>query len=66
MPSTNAEELAEYMITEGAHNFGVVSSHFSVGKRPCKELLMEQNRMLANPQNVLLDKIFTLDKKHRL
>ena len=37
VPGTNAEELAEYMITEGAHNFGVVTTYFSVGK-PFKEL----------------------------
>jgi hypothetical protein len=46
VPGTNTEELAEYMITEGAHNFGVVSTYFSVGKRNCRDLLSEQNRMI--------------------
>ena len=39
VPHTTAEDLAEYMITEGAHNFSVVSSYFTVGKRSCRELL---------------------------
>ena len=49
VPSTNSEELAEYMITEGAHNFGVVSSFFSVGRRSTKDLLSEQNRAIQQP-----------------
>ena len=66
VPNTNAEDLAEYMIIEGAHNFGVVSSYFTVGRRPCKELLSEQNRMISSPQNVFLDKLFTHERKQRL
>ena len=66
IPGISAEDLAEQMITEGAHNFSVVTSFFSVGRRPCKELLQEQARMLSNPQNALLDKIFTTEMKQRL
>ena len=66
VPGTNAEELSEYMITEGAHNFGVVSTYFSVGKIPCKDLLTEQTRILQSPQSVFLDKIFTNERKQRL
>ena len=66
VPGTNAEQLAEYMITEGAHNFGVVSTYFSVAQRPNRELLSEMNRMLANPYNTFLEKIFTPEKKQRL
>lgn len=49
VPGISAEDLAEYMITEGAHNFGVVSTYFTVGRRPCKELLSEQSRMISSP-----------------
>ena len=48
VPNTNAEELAEYMITEGAHNFGVVTTYFSVGKRPFRDL-EDSIRLLSNP-----------------
>ena len=66
VPGTTSEDLAEYMITEGAHNFAVVSTFFTVGKRPCRDLLAEQNRMVQNFQNVFLDKIFTQEKKQRI
>ena len=59
VPGTSTEELAELMITEGAHNFGVVSTYFSVGKRSCKDLLSEQLKMTQSPQGIFLDKIFT-------
>jgi len=63
VPGTNAEELAEQMITEGAHNFGVVSSYFTVGRCASKDLLAELNRTVSSPQTVLIDKIFTNEKK---
>lgn len=49
VPGTSSEELAEYMITEGAHNFGVVSNFFVVNQSTSKELLSEQNRVLQAP-----------------
>ena len=66
MPGTNAEDLAEYMITEGAHNFAVVSTFFTVGKRANRELLAEQNRMAASPQGVLLEKVFDNERRRAL
>ena len=66
VPGSTAEELAEYMITEGAHNFGVVSNFFSVNQNSSKELLSEQNRLLQSPQGLLLDQLFTTEKKDEL
>ena len=66
VPGITSEELAEQMITEGAHNFSVVTSFFSVGRQTSKALLQEQARMIQNPQNTLLDKIFTTEMKQRL
>lgn len=66
VPGTSTAELAEYMITEGAHNFGVVSNFFVVGQNPSKELLSEQNRILQSPQGLLLDQLFTPARKQSL
>lgn len=48
VPNVNQEEIADHMIMDCAHNFGVVSSYFTLGRRSCKDLQSEQNRILQN------------------
>ena len=62
VPTVNQEEIADHMIMEGVHNFGVVSSYFTLGRRPCKDLQLEQNRILQN-QSVFLGKLLTQERK---
>ena len=62
VPTVNQEEIADHMIMEGVHNFGVVSSYFTLGRRSCKDLQLEQNRILQN-QSVFLGKLLTQERK---
>jgi hypothetical protein len=64
--NVNPEDIAEQMITEGAHNFGVVKTFFTLKHRSCKDLCLEQNRMLQNPQSVFLEKLLTAYSIKRL
>ena len=41
VPNSNQEDIADHMIMEGVHNFGVVSSWFTLGRRSCKDLQLE-------------------------
>ena len=39
--NSNTDEISDHMIMEGVHNFGVVSSWFTLGRRSCKDLMQE-------------------------
>ena len=36
------------MIPEGSHNFGVLSSYFTLGRKPIKDLQSDQSKLFSN------------------
>jgi len=51
--------IAEYMLPEGGHKFGVVSTFFTLGRRQIKDLHQEQSNLLNSNQQHLMRKMMT-------
>ena len=48
IPDTDPCQIADNMIPEGSHNFGVLSSYFTLGRKPIKDLQSDQSKLFSN------------------
>ena len=51
--SIDTQSIADNMIPEGSHNFGVLTSNFVLGRKTVKELQTDQNRVFASTGNLM-------------